>query len=98
MTIPDSPQIRTLLSAASLVVLIIGGGILWGTSQAQIEEQGRIISRLEILINTQQASGQAREARIVALELGAGRTDERLLSILSILGRIERQLELGDRP
>jgi hypothetical protein len=94
MNIPDSPQLRTLLSAASLVAIIVGGGVLWGTSQAQSAEQGRIIARLEVLISAQQASGQAREARIVALELGAGRTDERLLSILSILGRIERQLDV----
>ena len=94
MNIPDSPQIRTLLSAASLLVLIIGGGIAWGTMQSQLAEQGRTTERLEILINTQQASGQVRDGRITSLELGAGRVDERLINILTGINEIKRQLEV----
>lgn len=40
----------------------------------------------------------AREARIRALELGAGRTDEKLSSILSVLSRIERRLDREEQP
>ena len=94
MNIPDSPQVRTVLSAASLVVLIIGGGIAWGTMQSQIAEQGRTTARLETMIAAQQSGSVAREGRIVALELGAGRVDERLINILTGINEIKRQLEL----
>jgi hypothetical protein len=44
------------------------------------------------------ADAAARESRIRALELGAGRTDEKLTNILSVLGRIERRLDNEAAP
>ena len=94
MNIPDNPQIRTLLSAASLVAIIVGGGVLWGTSQAQSAEQGRIIARMEVLIGQNNTADIGRDVEIRALQLGAGRVDERLINILTGINEIKRQLEL----
>tara|TARA_R110000868_G_scaffold307378_2_gene568846 strand:- start:7536 stop:7832 length:297 start_codon:yes stop_codon:yes gene_type:complete len=93
INLTDGQDLRTLLSAASLFVLIVGGGAAFQAVRSGLEEQQRTTARLEQLIAAQNVGATAREARISALELSAGRTDERLVSILAILSRIERQLE-----
>lgn len=50
-------------------------------------------AHLRLEVAAVKAEAVAREARIRTLELGAGRTEEKLTNILSALGRIERRLD-----
>ena len=86
----------TILVVAQLALMLIGGGIAYQSLRAQIDA-GRVeAARLSSDITSVRADQMSQEPRIRALELGAGRTDEKLTNILAVLARIERQLD--ERP
>jgi hypothetical protein len=79
-------NLTTVVAAANLALLLVGGGMAYQKLSGALENNSRDIAGLQV-------DASARDARIHSLELGAGRTDEKLTNILSILARIERQLE-----
>jgi hypothetical protein len=57
---------------------------------AMIEADRARLARIDADMKDVIAAATAREARVRALELGAGRIEERLISIQAALGRIEK--------
>ena len=94
MNIPDSPQLRTVLLVVTLGVTLVGWGVGVGVFQSQLTAQTATAVRLERLIEQNTESGRSRDVEIRALQLGAGRVDERLINILTGINEIKRQLEV----
>lgn len=76
-----------------IVMLIIAAAVGWATFDARI-------SANETAIREGTMQRAAYEVRLRTVETNYARTDERLSSILSLLGRIDARLERieGDRP
>ena len=92
MSLTSEISLGNLLSMGTVVVGISVG---WATLRAEVTAMHTSDKRLEALIEQARADATQREARIRALELGAGRTEEKLISILATLNRIEQQLAEG---
>lgn len=90
MTEQKQPWHQDQRLMVTLIIAFIGqlGTTVWWASG-----QDQRVGRLEAQTVTIVAEATAREARIRALELGAGRTEEKLIGIQSSLGRIENLLE-----
>jgi uncharacterized protein (DUF3084 family) len=84
----------------TLGALAVGGVYALSEMRADLRTQRENTKRVETQIETVLTDAAAREARIRALELGAGRTEEKLTNILQILSRMERQMDNngGTRP
>jgi len=89
-------NVTTLVAAANLALVLVGGGVAYQSLRGEIQAgqvaDERVMSDIVNLRN----DSVSHESRIRALELGAGRTDEKLTNIHAVLSRIERQLE--ERP
>lgn len=81
----------------NLVALIIAVGVSWGVMSERSSATHKQIQTLETTLNSVVAARQAEDAklelRVRNLETNQARADERLSSILQILGRIEARLE-----
>jgi hypothetical protein len=86
-------NLTTLVAAANLALLLVGGGSAYATVRAELKAAHETDLRVMSEIATIRAEAANREARVRALELGAGRTEEKLNNIIEGLARIERQLE-----
>jgi hypothetical protein len=86
-------SLTTLVAAANLALLLVGGGAAYATIRAELRIAHEADARLTLDIAALRNEAATRELRIRSLELGAGRTEEKLTSILAALTRIERQLE-----
>jgi hypothetical protein len=86
-------SLTTIVAALNLALALIGGGAAYATIRAELRvahaTDARIISEIAAI----RSEGVIQETRIRSLELGAGRTEEKLTNILASLVRIERQLE-----
>jgi hypothetical protein len=89
-------NLTTVVAAANLALLLVGGGSAYATVRAELRSSHAADLRLTSEITAVREEAAEREVRIRALELGAGRTDEKLNSIIEGLARIERQLD--ERP
>ncbi len=77
------------------VITIMGGVVAIVMAYAALD--GAVAGLQERFAHYERGA-QDREARIRALELGASRTDERLVNIMAALERIERRLSGEDAP
>lgn len=97
MTTPKIERTISIGTILTLLVLVFGGGNAWMRVQAKQEGLAHQIAALSERITGMdtefQRGAQDRELRIRALELGAGRVDEKLLNILAGIDRIEERLE-----
>lgn len=91
-------SLTTILAALNLALALIGGGVAYATIQSELRvalaSDVRTIAEITVI----RTDGVAHKGRIRSLELGAGRTEEKLTNILASLARIERQLEERASP
>jgi hypothetical protein len=87
-------NLTTIVAAVNLALLLVGGGAIYATIKADLRVAQDAAIRQNGEISDIRVSVASNEARIRALELGAGRTEEKLNNILEGLTRIERQLEV----
>lgn len=104
---PGGVNLNTLIMVGGFLFTIgtsaVAIGTVWGQGRAELaalaasvierlETKQEAINRLNIEVAAIETAATAREARIRSLELGQGRTEERLIAIQAILARIEKQL------
>jgi len=95
---PHFTNTWTVGNVITIATLIIGGAVLWGELRAELHNQRSAVIRTENLMAAKTASDNIREERVRILENNASRTDERLISIINTLNRIERQLDNSPNP
>jgi hypothetical protein len=95
MSPPRVESTITLGNLITIAVLVFGGGTAWATMRAENQATRDLIAVQERRIDDMTRGASDRELRIRSLELGAGRTDEKLVNILAGLSRIEEQLRAG---
>jgi Skp family chaperone for outer membrane proteins len=77
----------------TMLVTIVGLIFYAGSTLASLQHS---IGALSTAVLSQQSSNAALEIRVRALENQAGRFDEKLQNILTVLGRIDNKLEARD--
>jgi septal ring factor EnvC (AmiA/AmiB activator) len=81
----------------NLVALIIAVGVSWGVMSERSTASQKQVQALETtltnMISQKQTEDAKLELRVRNLETNQARADERLSSILQVLGRIEARLE-----
>lgn len=92
MTMPRFDNTWTFGNTITIVAMFLGLIGLWNEINTEVARQASMLQQKSEVIEELKMGAAAREARIRALELGAGRTEEKLLSILAYLDRIEKSL------
>lgn len=92
----SGPERMNTISTGNLITI----AVVIATAAASFATTQTNLTSLEKQIVEIEQAAISREARIRALELGAGRVDEKLINILSVLARIETQInqQNGARP
>lgn len=78
------------ITIAAMAAGLIG---LWNEINSEVLRQAATIEQALATLDRLQTEAAQREARVRALELGASRTDEKLINIIAALDRIEKRLE-----
>jgi hypothetical protein len=84
-------NLNTYITLAGFALTIGAGVMVYGAERAENALRHDQANKAITALIAQKAET---EARIRALELGAGRTEEKLINILAMLDRISRQLEV----
>ena len=85
---------------ATILLLVLGGGMAWGTLQTQVATTRELIDVTERRLDYMERVAAEREVRLRALETGAAGDEEKFVRILDGLLEINERLEEinGSRP
>ena len=90
MTAPRFTWSWSIGNIIQIALLLVAGGISWATVD------GRLTALEKAIVNGDRR-GAEHEVRLRSVETNYARTDERLTSILALLGRIDAKLERIER-
>lgn len=93
--LPRFENTWTFGNTLTLLLMIIGGAGIYSDINASIRVQEQAVIQYREDLAEIRASASDNDGRIRALELGAGRIEEKLLSIDAALSRIEVALKEG---
>lgn len=93
MNIPKFDNTWTFGNTLTLIVIVLGGVAAYTELHATMRAQGQALSQYRETVIETRSSVMNNDSRIRALELGAGRIEERLVSINAALARIEASLK-----
>jgi uncharacterized pyridoxal phosphate-containing UPF0001 family protein len=86
MTVPKFENTWTIGNILTLAAMIVGGIMALAVLRADA-------ASLRSNFDEMKTDLMQQEARVRSLEMGAGRTEEKLINILAGISRVERQLD-----